>query len=1232
MKRFTLSFDLAISVLFVFFATLMLFIANTQIIAQQFPIQESLIHKNTAFERLETKKFNTFAQEFHNRTISRNKGDSISKVTAIKERFFTGTAAGDFFGRSVANAGDVNGDGYSDIIVGASSNDAGGTNAGRAYIYFGGPNMDVIADVILTGETAYDQFGYSVASTGDVNGDGYGDLIVGAAGNAGERNAGCAYIFYGNINMDNVADIILIGEAAHDLFGCSVALAGDVNGDGYSDVVVGASGNGTNGRNAGRAYIFYGSANMDAIADVIFSGDRVEDFLGKSVASAGDVNRDGFSDVIVGASGSDAGGTDAGQAYIYFGNTNMDDIADITLTGEATSDHFGNSVASAGDINGDGHNDIIAGAYHNDANGTDAGRTYIYFGDPNMDSVPDVVLSGENMYDYFGGSVAYIGDVNGDDYSDIIVGSRTGGTLGGGAYIYYGNANMDNIPDIILSGKAANDEFGFSVASAGDVNGDGYNDFIVGAPGNDNAGENAGRAYLYLNSLTGTDIADVIFTGESAYDYFGSSVMSAGDVNGDGYSDIIIGAYGNDTNGYCAGRVYLYYGAGAMTDNSVDVIFTGIDEWDFFGYSVAGAGDINGDGYSDVIVGAYGDRSSGTNIGRAYVYFGGPIMDNVADVNLSGANGWSEFGSSVASAGDINGDGYSDILVGTPHRVSGNRVGYACIYFGGISMDNIIDLTFTDDDLYEEFGNCVASAGDVNGDGYSDIIIGAYLHNAGGEDAGRAYIYFGGTSMDNVVDVILTGEAEDDHFGYSVATAGDVNGDGYSDVIVGGYLNDAGALNAGRAYIYFGSVIMDDVADVIITGGASYDCFGGSVASAGDVNRDGFSDVIVGATYHYRGGVNNGKGYIYFGGTNMDNIVDITLNKNATHNCGLSFASAGDVNCDGYGDIIEGAIYGDVNNAGMAYLYISSSPPIVPRITSVDDVSNDQGGKVTIRWVRSSYDVLGIAKITDYIIQRSLPPGVSGFAWENIATFKAMQDPVYSFTAETLYDSSMYTDGTFFYRVIARTSNPLELWKSAPMAGYSVDNLAPSTVKFLSAKRITDSSVKLKWDKNVIDPDVQHYAIYRSHFEGFVPTARFQIGTTTNTTFVDNSPIMDKTNYYCVITFDIHGNSSPPSQKVSVMINTIPNDYALYQNYPNPFNPSTIIKYFLKEDRDVVLKIYNIVGQEVCTLVKEKQSAGYKIVEWDGKSNKGQSVPGGIYIYRITTSDYNKSRKMILIK
>ena len=461
---------------------------------------------------------------------------------------------------------------------------------------------------------------------------------------------------------------------------------------------------------------------------------------------------------------------------------------------------------------------------------------------------------------------------------------------------------------------------------------------------------------------------------------------------------------------------------------------------------VSTAGDVNGDGYDDVIVGADQTDFGGNNAGTAYIYFGGNPMNNTYDLFMDGTTD-DYLGTSVSTAGDVNGDGYSDVIVGVYRDdLAGPYFGSAFIYLGGSSMNNGVDFFLTGDGNGDWFGSSVSNAGDVNGDGYDDVIVGAHFNDAGGSSAGRAYIYFGGPTVYDSANVILTGHAEFDYFGYSVAGCGDVNGDGFDDVIVGAPYNRAGGSGTGRIYIYYGGSSMNDNEDVTITGSNSNSWLGFSVASAGDVNLDGYDDVIVGSPNINS---NTGQAFVYFGSVNMNNVADITFNGvDYNNNFGFSVSKAGDVNGDGLCDLIIGA-FGDWpagGNAGKAYLYLSSSPPAKPRIMSVKDVPFDQGGYVTLKWIRSSYDVNGIERVTGILLE-SLPPEQSGFAWEQIANIASRKNPFYLYTAETWNDSTTNNSGTTFYRVTAVTSNGSEYWCSNIMSGHSVDNLSPALVK-----------------------------------------------------------------------------------------------------------------------------------------------------------------------------------------
>jgi hypothetical protein len=432
--------------------------------------------------------------------------------------------------------------------------------------------------------------------------------------------------------------------------------------------------------------------------------------------------------------------------------------------------------------------------------------------------------------------------VNNDGFDDLIVGAYhndAGGTEAGRAYVYSSRTDM-----MCFTGEASGDRFGWSVSGAGDVNNDGYDDFIIGAlswP----AGAGWGLAYVY--SGEGGGLIWTLADGE--HDNLGYSVSGAGDVNNDGYDDLIVGAPTNDVGGFLYGRAYVYSG---YTGAAIWT-FTGEGYEDYFGWSVSGAGDVNGDGYADLIVGALRDYSAvgDPEAGRAYVYSGqtGGLLHT-----FTGEAVGDYFGCSVSGAGDVNNDGYDDLIVGAPHNHgAGPWCGRAYVYSG--PSGNLL-WTF-DGDTLDHLGFSVCGAGDVNMDGHDDLVAGAPWSDAGGEDAGRAYVYCGQIGS---VLWTFTGEAAEDRLGYSVSGAGDVNDDGYDDLIVGAPEHDAGGTNAGRAYVFSG-----ETGALLCTfdGAADSSELGYSVSGAGDVNNNGYDEVIVGAPDGLAGGTRSGRAYIF---------------------------------------------------------------------------------------------------------------------------------------------------------------------------------------------------------------------------------------------------------------------------------------------------------------------------------------------------------------------------------
>ena len=401
-------------------------------------------------------------------------------------------------------------------------------------------------------------------------------------------------------------------------------------------------------------------------------------------------------------------------------------------------------------------------------------------------------------------------------------------------------------------GDSSFDYFGFSVSDAGDVNGDGFDDLVVGASNDDNNGSNSGSARV----LSGADRSVLYtFNGDSAYDRFGSSVSRAGDVNGDGFDDLIVGAWGDDNNGIESGSARVLSGA----DGSVLYTFNGTSADGWFGFSVSGAGDVNGDGFDDLIVGARLDDTNGTNSGIARVFSG---ADGSVLFTFNGDSAQHQFGVSVSRAGDVNGDGFDDIIVGAHFDdTNGSNSGSARVFSGA---DGSVLFTFYGDNPQDAFGFSVSGAGDVNGDGFDDLIVGAYGDDSYGGQSGIARVFSG---FDGSVLYTFYGDSGADQFGRSVSGAGDVNGDGFDDLIVGAWGDDNNDIESGSARVFSG---VDGSVLITLNGISPRDRFGWSVSGAGDVNGDGFDDLIVGAPYDDNdAALNSGSARVLAGGPRL---------------------------------------------------------------------------------------------------------------------------------------------------------------------------------------------------------------------------------------------------------------------------------------------------------------------------------------------------------------------------
>jgi len=724
---------------------------------------------------------------------------------------------------------------------------------------------------------------------------------------------------------------------AGDSLGSSVVEIGDLDGDGVSEIAVGVVGDDDGASEAGCVWILFlntdgavASKQKISVTQGGFGGTLSTGCnFGRSVAGLGDLDGNGTVDLAVGAPGDDDGGVDQGAVWILFLNpdgtvsseTKISEIAGGFSGVLDPQDDFGHSLARLGDLDGDGITDLAVGAWGDDDGGIDQGAVWILFLNANGTVASSRKISeiegafGGDLFpgDSFGASVFGIGDLDGDLVTELAVGAPGYRAV----WILFlfpdGTVASEQKIDSTHGGfgglLSTHGFFGEAVAAL-DLDGDpfhGLPELVVGEPYADGGGTDVGAVWILFLNADGTVRSERKITTGSAHfggalvsgNYFGGAVSLLDDINGDGVEELVVGAPFDDDSFVDSGAVWVLSLTGTGKLQKISSRYgdfgAGLDPNDRMGISETALGDLDGNGVGDLAVGAYVDDDGATDQGAVWILFMNAECKVASKQKISETQGGfggvldpsDRFGQSVAALGDLDGNGTTDLAVGAPNDDDGGtNQGAVWILFlnanGTVASQQKISASAggLGGVLHpgDGFGLSVAALGDLDGNGRTELAVGAFLDDDGGADQGAVWILFlnanGTVATQQKISETSGGFGgaldPSDEFGISVTALGDLDRDGTRDLAVGAQQDDDGGADQGAVWMLFlnadGTVeAWQKISELAGGFGGNLhavDLFGSGVAALGDLGYDGVTELAVGAQGDEGGGIDEGAVWI----------------------------------------------------------------------------------------------------------------------------------------------------------------------------------------------------------------------------------------------------------------------------------------------------------------------------------------------------------------------------------